>query len=305
MANNYLIETKFYKINLEFYSYGTDITDKVKSEVSFSFYSLDIYEAIANIPFFKLILNVQSSSSFDDVTDIKLSYISDNEVYSCYLGVMDFVLESYTVTFRGWATLASNFLSSNTRYLGSNSKMALSRLEIRDIINIKTAQTSDIWQINLSNLGQCLSICKSCADTPFWSISMPSINLKEGELNDSYIPRSDEGKLRVIPYNKWDLTSAVTKRFFCEGGDSIYALAPIANKTIMNNNMEITQKSKYETKYMIVNAYNGIFPYSIGERFYNKNNLYPKVKEWVTTSLYRHYEKAKTYTNIQYMSILK
>ena len=44
MANNYLIETKFYKINLEFYSYGTDITDKVKSEVSFSFYSLDIYK---------------------------------------------------------------------------------------------------------------------------------------------------------------------------------------------------------------------------------------------------------------------
>jgi hypothetical protein len=291
---------------VEFDKFSLDlIFEESKAEIGrdYAFMGLDILETINQIPYFELGLTSNYLAPLQVEKNIKLKYQSDELNYEAPLGINSIIYDGYTVLIKGWMTEWENFKTTNTRYLGNSLKSAISRLGIREDILCEDDIATDVFQINKSNLLQCLSLCQALSNVPYWNIGRYSINLQDSTESTDQDPLTN-GKLVINTQDPLEIIQGDTIRMASTSLKDKYCESNIHDRDAFDRMIMNRKLQDIGMKYSMICSCNYEYEWPVGTHLANNNSLYPEINEWVVTSTYYHYRQSGVSTNIQYGGII-
>lgn len=292
-----MIEFSKFKMSLKFQESGAEIGK------DYGFLGLDIFETINQVPYFELGLKSNYFEPINKEKNITLNYQSDELNYECPLGINSVIYDGQSILIRGWMTEWENFKLYNTRYLSNNIKDSIKKLGIRDKINYSDNLSGDLFQINESNIMQCLALCQAGAKVPYWSIGRYAINLEDVEQSkDPYILTGG----RVLFNTQDDFTVSSEDTNF---NTSLLAynrnlLSDFEHKDINTNFLLNKKMSDIGLKYYLMSSCDYEYECPVGTVIENQNDLYSEVSKFIVTSAYYHYRASSVSTDVQYGGIL-
>lgn len=293
-----MIEFDKFTMELTFKESGAEIGK------DYAFMGLDVMEVINQIPYYELGLESNYLDPLQSEKDITLKYQSEVLNYESPLGINTMKYNGSSVLIKGWMTEWENFKKYNTRYLGEDTKSAIEKLAIRDDLIYSDAIPGNIFQINQSNLNQCLALCTAAAKTPYWSIGRYAIMLDEPESEEEVDPLTG-GEVFINTLDDTELVTEDTSLF-----NSVHTfrgrntISDQDNKDQFINMLNNKRLQDIGMKYFMVASCNYEYEWPVGTKLKNNNDLYPEVKSWVVVSAYYHYRKSGIVTNIQYGGII-
>lgn len=294
-----MIEYEKFSIDFEFES-GAEIGK------DFSFTGLDILETVNQIPYFELGLESNFIEPLSSEKTVKMKYQSDNLNYECPLGINNMVFDGKSIILRGWLTEWENFKLTNTRFLGSDIKAGLKKLKIRDQINYDDNLTGNLFQINESNLHQCLDLCMTGSKFPYWSIGRYSINMNELNEDAVDVEPISGGKvlLNTIDHPKIRNDLSNGNWFSNYGFYDKILFSDYDNKDQFANLLNTMKFVDIGMKYYMQASTQYEYEWVVGSKLNNTNDIYPEIKNWIVTSVYYHYRRNAVLTDIQYGGII-
>jgi hypothetical protein len=292
-----MIEFSKFKMNLTFQESGAEIgTD-------YGFLGLDIFETINQVPYFELGLKSNYFEPINKEKNLKLNYQSDVLNYECPLGINSIVYDGESILIRGWLTEWENFKTYHTRYLSNNIKDAINKLKIRDKINYSDNLSGELFQINESNIIQCLALCQAGASVPYWSIGRYSINLKDVEQSkEPYVLTG--GRILFNTQDEIKVTSEDSTFNTSLLAHNRNLISDIEHKDINNNFLFNKKSMDIGLKYYLMSSCDYEYECPVGTVIENQNDLYSEVSKFIVTSAYYHYRASSVSTDVQYGGIL-
>lgn len=181
-------------MSLEYTNYTIDIVNSERKSIFelCDFKELTIIESLNQIPYFELVVYTNDYASLVNEKTLTLQYNSDITNYTVPLGINVIKIDKNIIRLLGWLTEWENFKNANTRLLDDNLKEAILATNIRNEVVWNNNFTGNFFQVNISNLQQCLDLCLAAASTPFWYIGRTNIVLSQNtevqslDLPDNY-----------------------------------------------------------------------------------------------------------------------
>ena len=302
---------------LETDSFKLDITDEkgnslFDKDFNGTFITLTINEKINTIASFQLEFNSIDINYFLDKKNLILQYQSDVDSYNSYLGINSVVVDKTSIILTGFMTKWENFKLANTRFLADNLLDAIIATDIKDTVALKNGQlpnqmSGNLFQVNVSNLEQCLELCKVAAEDAFWSISKSQINLiSQQEEVDFLIPSLYTIELYPSDFDNTDLTIGDSSLKLVSSG-SYRNFYTSFDKDFENHLTNyILNKKREKIGFPVYLTFSGAtdYPYNVGVSGNNPIETLTFLKKWIVFSVTHSYSYAAVESKVVLGGIL-
>lgn len=284
-----MIKTKFF--NFDFLNENGDSLFK---EIGGLFKTMTIVEKVNNISYFEIEFNSEDITIFEKIHNIIFQYESESTTYQSTLGINRIVYDKTSIVLSGYMTAWENFKLANTRYLADNLKDALLATGVKNKITLNnnnqfTNQLSgNLFQINTTNLQQCLDLCAVAADSPYWSICRDSINVCQGkELDTIEIPSLYSSEIYPSGQNN-DSVETLSSPFELLNGSQYRNSYTILDNLYENHfNFYLKNKKMESLGSPVYISFSGDteYPYPVGTIGKNTTAQFTNIKKWVVLSI--------------------
>jgi hypothetical protein len=294
-----MIEFQNFSLGLKFEETDAEIGK------DFMFKGLDILETMNQVPYFELGLESNFIDPIQKEKNITLEYQSNELNYTSKLGINSVVFNGKSLLIRGWLTDWENFKIPNTRYLGNNIKTGLEKLNIKDTINYSDNLTGELFQINQTNLQQCLDLCTAGSKHPYWSIGRYAINLDEF-VEESEVNARTGGEVIITSLSDLSPTYTDSMSSWFQGASYLnrYLAYDYDQKDQLYNLLKNKKIQDLGFKYSMIADCNQEYEFPVGSKLKNTNDIYSEVTDWIVVSVYYHYRQNAVGCNIQYGGLI-
>ena len=277
--------------------YDLDILNESGTSIFYGnkveFSSLTIIEKLWNVAYFELEVITENHDIFKSFKNLTLNYTSKTckRSFSSALGINSVLIAKNIITFKGYMTKWENFKTTSTKYLADNLTDAILATGVKKSIRAKTDSNSfqiagDLYQVNTTNLQQCLDLCCIASNDSCWTIGADQVRIN-AQPNDFEIPYSYYIEKYPTLTDQTETTSETSpnEMYACGSFRDISCVWDFQYDNHFKSYLKNKKREKLGFSSYLVFSESGEFEASVTDSKTNHLQTYANIKTWVVVSL--------------------